>query len=179
MYKRFLFIYLIMSSISASEISVSISEDLVNDYLKIIGNHEIPKGPKGDQGIWSILDPRVEFEYGSADFLTTVTFKKGKINIKKNVKKKIFVEYRFDNNQIALLIEDPLVKMERKGSVYGKIDLSAFYQSGLKFHGPKPKEKTLKLKTSKGKIKVDMNMKKSIIYFEENVVRVALDLEYN
>ena len=179
MYKRFLFIYLIMSSISASEISVSISEDLVNDYLKIIGNHEIPKGPIGDQGIWSILDPRVEFEYGSADFLTTVTFKKGKINIKKNVKKKIFVEYRFDNNQIALLIEDPLVKMERKGNVYGKIDLSAFYQSGLKFHGPKPKEKTLKLKTSKGKIKVDMNIKKSIIYFEENVVRVALDLEYN
>ena len=64
------------------------TEDLVNDYLKIIGNHEIPKGPKGDQGIWSILDPRVEFEYGSADFLTTVTFKKGKINIKKNEKKR-------------------------------------------------------------------------------------------
>ena len=33
----------------------------------------------------------------------------------------------------------------------GKIDLSAFYQSGLKFHGPKPKEKTLKLKPQKGK----------------------------
>ena len=28
------------------------------------------------------------------------------------------------------------------------------------------------------KIKVNMNIKNSIIYFEENVVRVALDLEY-
>ena len=30
-------------------------------------------------------------------------------------------------------IEAPVVKMERKGTVYGKIDLSKFYQSGLKF----------------------------------------------
>ena len=178
MCKSFLFIYLISSILSASEISISISEDLVNNYLKIIGNHEIPKGQKGDQAIWSIQDPRVNFEYGSADFLTTVTFKKGKTNIKKKVTKKIFVEYSFDDNQVSLLIEDPIVRMERKDTVYGKIDLSAFYQSGLKFHGPKPKEKSLKLKTSKGKIKVDMNIKNSIIYFEKNIVRVAIDLEY-
>ena len=174
----FFVFYLSTSIISGSEISISISENLVNDYLKIIGDHEIPKGPKGDQAIWSIKNPHVNFEYGSAEFLTTVTYKKGKTNIKKSITKKIFVEYSFDNNQVSLLIEEPIVKMERKGKVYGKIDLSTFYQSGLKFHGPKPKEKSLKLKTSKGKIKVDMNIKNSIIYFEKNVVRVALDLDY-
>jgi len=179
MSKHFLFIfYLSISIIYGSEISISISENLVNDYLKIIGDHEIPKGPKGDQAIWSIKNPRVNFEYGSADFLTTIIYRKGKTNIKKSIKKKIFVEYLFDNNQVSLRIEDPIVKMERKGKVYGKIDLSTFYQSGLKFHGPKPKEKILKLKTSKGRIKVNMNIKNSIIYFEKNVVRVALDLEY-
>ena len=46
MHRAFLFIYIITSIISASEISISISEDLVNDYLKIIGNHEVPKGLK-------------------------------------------------------------------------------------------------------------------------------------
>ena len=104
MSKIFLLIYLVTSVTYASEISISISEDLVNDYLKIIGNHEVPKGPKGDQAIWSIKDPHVKFEYGSADFLTTITFKKGKTNIKKRVKKKIFVEYNFDSNQVSLLI---------------------------------------------------------------------------
>ena len=39
--------------------------------------------------------------------------------------------------------------------------------------------KDSKTKNLKRKIKVDMNIKKSIIYFEKNVVRVALDLEYN
>ena len=121
MYKNFLFIFLISSILPASEISISISEDLVNDYLKIIGNHEIPKGPKANQAVWSIKDPHVNFEYGSADFLTTVTFKKGKTNIKKNVTKKIFVEYSFDNNQVSLLIADPVVKMERKGKFYLRI----------------------------------------------------------
>ena len=105
MYKNFIFIYLVTSVAYASEISISISEDLVNDYLKIIGNHEVPKGPKGNQAVWSIKNPHVKFEYGSADFLTTITFRKGKI-------------------------------------------------------------------------KVDMDIKNSIIYFEKGVVRVALDLEY-
>ena len=47
-----------------------------------------PKDLKRDQAIWSIKDPHVKFEYGSADFLTTITFKKGKTNIKKHVKKR-------------------------------------------------------------------------------------------
>ena len=50
--------------------------------------------------------------------------------------------------------------MERKGDVYGKIDLSIFYQSGLKFHGPKPKEKTLKLENIKGQNKSGHEHKK-------------------
>jgi len=167
-----------ISIIFGSEISISISENLVNDYLKLIGNHEVPKGPKNDQAIWSIKNPEVKFEHGSAEFFTTITYKKGKTNIKKSIKKNIFVEYNFDNNQVTLVIDDPIVKMERKGKIYGKLDLSTFYQSGLKFHGPKPKEKFIKLKTSKGKVRVAMNIKNSIIYFEKNVVRVALDLEY-
>jgi len=176
--KNTFILFLLISNVLGSEISIAISENLVNDYLKLIGNHEVPKGPKGDQAMWSIKNPHVKFEYGSAEFFTTIIYKKGKTNIKKSIKKKIFVEYNFDNNQVTLVIDDPIVKMERKNKIYGKIDLSLFYQSGLKFHGPKPKEKSIKLKTSKGKIKVDMNIKNSIIYFEKNVVRVALDLEY-
>lgn len=168
-----------LSAISAGEISVSISEDLVNEYLQLIGNHDIPKGKKGDQALWSIKNPYVKFEHGSAEFFSIVTFKKGKTNIKKNVSKNIFVEYSFDDNKIRLVIEDPIVKMERSGKVYGKIDLSTFYQQGLQFQGPKPKNQSIKFNTATGKIKLNMNLKKSIIYFEKRVVRVAIDLTYN
>jgi len=167
-----------LSLVLAGEISVSISEGLVNEYLQLIGDHEIPKGKKGDQALWSIKNPYVIFEHGSAEFHSTITFKKGKTNIKKNIKKNIFVEYKYDNNQIRMAIENPIVKMERSGIVYGKIDLSTFYEQGLQFQGPRPKNQTMRIKTSKGKIKVNMNLKKSIIYFEKGVVRVAIDLNY-
>ncbi len=167
-----------LSFLCGGEISVSISEDLVNDYLLLIGDHEIPRGKKGDQAMWSIKNPHVKFEHGSAEFVTTVIFKKGKTNIKKSIKKSIFVEYSFDDNVINLVIQEPIVKMERKGKIYGKMDLSMFYQQGLQFQGPKPKNDSIKFNTAKGKIKVDMNLKKSIIYFEDGVVRVAIDLNY-
>jgi len=179
MIKNILFSTLfLVSLLHAGEISVSISEDLVNDYLLLIGNHDIPKGKKGDQALWSIKDPYVKFQHGSAEFFTTVIYKKGRVNIKKTISKNIFVEYSFDSNQIKLVIQDPIVKMERKNKIYGKIDLSTFYQDGLKFQGPKPKNQSIRINTSKGKIKVDMNINKSIIYFERGVVRVAIDLDY-
>ncbi len=42
--------------------------------------------------------------------------------------------------------------MERGGKVYGKIDLSTFYQNGLQFQGPKPKNQSIKFNTATGKV---------------------------
>ena len=68
--------------------------------------------------------------------------------------------------------------MERKQGALGKFDLSSLYQEGLRFQGPRPKTKSIKLKTNKGRVKINMNIKKSIIYFEQGVVRVAIDMNY-
>ena len=90
----------------------------------------------------------------------------------------MYVEYNYDDNIINLMIEDPFITMERKNESFGGLDLSDLYQKGLKFQGPRPKLKTIKLKTMKGRIRIDMNIKKSMIYFEPGVVRVAIDLDY-
>ena len=169
---------LLTSFILAGEISVSISEELVNDYLGLIGDHQIPKGKVGDQATWAINEPRVRFQEGSAEFLATVLYKKDKINIKKTISKNMYVEYNYDDNVIKLMIEDPFIKMERKNETLGRLDISSLYQKGLKFQGPRPKMETIKLKTIKGRIRIEMNIKKSLIYFEPGVVRVAIDLDY-
>ena len=46
------------------EISVSISENLVNEYLNLIGNYQIVTGKKDNQATWTIKNPRVKFQYG-------------------------------------------------------------------------------------------------------------------
>ncbi len=176
--KVIIYLFCFVSHICAGEISVSISESLVNDYLKLIDSHEIPKGRKNDQAFWSIIDPYVKFEKGKASFYANVRYRKGKINIKKNINKNMYVEYNYDDNIINLMIENPIITMERKNQSLGKLDISSLYQQGLKFQGPRPKDETIKLKTVKGKIKIEMNIKKSLIYFEEKIVRVAIDLDY-
>ena len=42
--RLFIIFSLLASSVFSGEISVSISEELVNDYLRLIGDHQIPKG---------------------------------------------------------------------------------------------------------------------------------------
>ena len=171
--------FLIFSISYGGEISVSISESLVNDYLKLIGDHQIPRGKFDKQVLWSVHNPRVKFLEGSAEFHATVFFKKGKINIKKSVNKNMYVEYNYDKNTIQLMIDEPIIKMERKGESLGRFDLSSLYQKdGLRFQGPRPKQEKIKLKTVKGRINIELNIKKSLIYFEPGVVRVAIDLDY-
>ena len=160
------------------EISVSISEDLVNEYLNIIGNYQIVTGKKEDQATWTINNPRVKFQYGKAVFLTTILFEKGKTDIKKDIKRNIDVEYNSNKNTLKLVITDSLIKMERRGNVLGKIDLGSIYQSGLIFPGPKPSIDSFKLKTKKGRVKIRISSRKSYVYFEKDVIRFALDLEY-
>ena len=175
--RLFITFLLLASSVFSGEISVSISEELVNDYLELIGDHQIPKGKSGNKALWTIKDPQVKFEEGSAEFVASVYYKRGKTNIKKTISKNMYVEYNYDDNIINLMIEEPIIKMERKNETYGKLDLSDLYQKGLKFQGPRPKVQSMKLKTLKGRIRIDLNIKKSLIYFEPGVVRVALDLD--
>ena len=160
------------------EISVSISENLVNEYLNLIGNHQIVTGKKDNQATWTIKNPRVKFQYGKAVFLTTILFKKGKTDIKKDIKRNIDVEYSSRKNTLKLVIMDSLIKMERRGNVLGKIDLGSIYQSGLMFPGPKPSIDSFKLKTKKGRVKIHISARDSYIYFEKDVIRLALELEY-
>ena len=160
------------------EISVSISEDLVNEYLNLIGNHQIVTGKKDNQATWTIKNPRVKFQYGKAVFLTTILFKKRKTDIKKDIKRNIDVKYNSRKNTLALVIMDSLIKMERRGNVLGKIDLGSIYQSGLIFPGPKPINDSFKLKTKEGRVKIHINIRDSYIYFEKDVIRLALELEY-
>ena len=99
--RLFIIFSLLASSVFSGEISVSISEELVNDYLRLIGDHQIPKGKSGNKALWTIKEPQVKFEEGSAEFLASVYYKKGKTNIKKTsvkatkIKKALLIEKCF------------------------------------------------------------------------------------
>ena len=75
-------------------------------------------------------------------------------------------------------IQDALIKMERRGTVLGKVDLGLIYQTGLVFPGPKPVLDSFKMKTKLGKVKVQVLTKENNIYYEEGAIRFAIDINY-
>ena len=169
---------LIFKTLNGGEVSTTISEIVVNEYFTLVGDHQIFGGKKESQALWSIKNPRVKFNEGSAEFLATVLFEKNKVHIKKDIKKDIDVYYDEKLNEVQLLIKNALVKMERRGNVLGKLDLSQIYQTGLVFSGPKPPIDFFKMKTKLGKIKFDILIKGEHVYFESGQVRFALDVDY-
>ena len=102
--RLFIIFSLLASSVFSGEISVSISEELVNDYLRLIGIIRSQKG-KGKQSPLDIKEPQVKFEEGSAEFLASVYYKKVK-QILKTISKNMYVEYNYDDNIINLMIRN-------------------------------------------------------------------------
>ena len=74
---------LIFKILHGGEVSTTISEIVVNEYFTLVGDHQIFGGKKESQALWSIKNPRVKFNEGSAEFLATVLFEKNKVHIKK------------------------------------------------------------------------------------------------
>lgn len=179
MRKLISFTTLVATILYGGEVSTTISEVVVNEYFSIVGDHQIFAGKKESQALWSIKNPRVKFTDGNAEFLATVLFEKEGVHIKKDIKKNIDLEYDEKLNKVQLLIKNSLVKMERRGKILGKLDLSQIYQTGLVFTGPKPPIDFFKMKTRLGKIKFDLLIKNEQVYFEDGQIRFALDIDYN
>ena len=79
------------SSIHAGDVSLSISEDLINQYLKIIGDYKtVVKKGKPE---WVIQNPHVKLKNNEALFLAKVIYKQGLINIRKDIKLNLRVKY--------------------------------------------------------------------------------------
>ena len=109
------------SSIHAGEVSLSISEELINQYLKVIGNYKTVQ--KKDKGEWSIQNPHVKLKNNEALFLAKVKYKQGLINIRKDIKLNLRVKYDLKKNELFLIFDNSIIDMERRGILLNSIDL--------------------------------------------------------
>ena len=85
--KKIIFILLLyFPCLLADEISVSISEAVINDYLTLVGDFKDVSEYDDLQIIWMLENPRVKFENGEALFLVHADYTHGQLNIRKDIK---------------------------------------------------------------------------------------------
>ena len=162
----------------AGEVSVSISEIFVNDYLALVGEFKDVSEEDGVQTIWTIQNPRVKFDDGNALFLANANFTLGQLNIRKDIKRRIDIQFNSRKNRVQLIITNPVIRMERNGAILGELDISDIYQPDLVFSGPMLVNDSFTIKTVEGKEKFDVTTQDLIITIESGVIEIAIDLLY-
>jgi len=120
----------------ADEISVSISEAVMNDYLTLVGDFKDVSEYDDLQIMWMLENPRVKFENGEALFLVHANFTHGQLNIRKDIKLKIDIQFNSRKNTVQLIITDPVIKMERNGEILEELDISDIINPILFFPDP-------------------------------------------
>ena len=168
--------YLIyFSSIHAGEVSLSISEDLINQYLKIIGDYKTIV--KKDKPEWVIQNPHVKLKNNEALFLAKVIYKQGLINIRKDIKLNLRVKYDLKKNELFLIFDNSIINMERRGVLLNSIDLKKIYEPKLIFNGPKLKNKYFKTQFNpKRKIHIKPNFAE--IFIKDETIDLILNLSF-
>jgi len=162
----------------ADEISISISEAVMNDYLTLVGDFKDVSKDDELSIIWMLENPRVKFENGEALFLVHANFTHGQLNIRKDIKLKIDIQFNSRKNTVKLIVTDPVIKMERNGNILGELDISDIYQCNFVFSGPMLINDSFTIKTAEGKEKFDVNTQDPIITIESGVIEIAIDLLY-
>tara|TARA_B100001175_G_scaffold158082_1_gene133897 strand:+ start:127 stop:723 length:597 start_codon:yes stop_codon:yes gene_type:complete len=163
------------SSIHAGDVSLSISEDLINEYLKIIGDYKTVQ--KKDKSEWTIQNPHVKLKNNEALFLAKVIYKQGLINIRKDIKLSLKVKYNLKKNELFLIFDNSVINMERRGVLLNSIDLKEIYEPKLIFNGPKLKNKYFKTQFNpKRKVYIKPNFAE--IYIENETIDLILNLSF-
>ncbi|HJN97762.1 MAG TPA: hypothetical protein QGF51_02180, partial [Candidatus Marinimicrobia bacterium] len=102
----------------------------------------------------------------------------GQLNIRKDIKLKIDIQFNSRKNTVQLIITDPVIKMERNGEILGELDISDIYQSDFVFPGPLLINDSFTIKTSEGKERFDVITQDPIITIESGVIEIMIDLLY-
>ena len=164
-----------LSSIHAGDVSLSISEDLINQYLKVIGDYKTIQ--KENKPEWSIQNPHVKLKNNEALFLAKVIYKQGLINIRKEIKLSLKVRYDLKKNELFLIFDNSIINMERRGVLLNSIDLKKIYEPKLIFNGPKLKNKYFKTQFNpKRKIHIKPNFAE--IFIENETIDLILNLSF-
>ena len=168
-----LFIFLI--KLNGSTISLTISEDLINNYLNTVGEYKYYS--KKSKSEWLIKNPHVKIQNDEIIFFSKVVYKEGLINIRKDVKRILKVKYDLKKNIVKLVFKNSILYMERKGKRLNMLDLKDLYEPKLLFSGPNLKTKSFRLNLTKRR-KIFINPNFAEIILKENNIELILDVSF-
>ena len=168
----------------ADDVTVTISEKTVNEFIAAI----VPvKGKGKKQGIkynWKVKKAEFDFEPGSAQFIASVDLNAGIFKTSNIVKSKVKVTYDGETNKIRMTVEKAIykiyIKVFGKKIKVGEVDIAKYYKPKFEFNGPEPVQKVVEVETGKNKVRIiKVTPTNRQLTIEKDKIRITVDLIYS
>lgn len=165
-------------------VSVVISESTVNDFLAAVG--PVKGKGTGAQKIdytWTVTEPQVDFEPGTAGFKANVKVKTKIVTLSDKVNGRLAVDYNAETNKIRMQVVEakfPIyVKVFGKKVKIATLDIGRYYRPKFEFNGPEPVQQEVEMDVGGGDIRVvGVTVGGREIALEKDHVKVSVDLTY-
>ena len=169
-------------------VSVSISEQMLNNFLVSIGEVS-GKGSKDILGkelryFWKVSEPKISIHTEKVIFSADLNIKSGKISSTSKTESELSVEYSVDENLIKIYSKD--ISTDLKINLFGKpiklatIDLSNYYRPSFEFKGPEINQKSFVIDKPDGsKVSLNLDIQNQALLLNEGKITVFSNVIFN
>ncbi|MCH7612547.1 MAG: hypothetical protein IIB95_00425 [Candidatus Marinimicrobia bacterium] len=168
----------------AGDVTVTISEKTVNEFIAAIGPIKGSGKKRGIKYTWKVKKAEIDFEPGSAQFIALVDLKAGPFKTSNTVKSKVIVTYDSESNKIKMKVEKAIykiyIKILGKKIKVGEVDIAKYYKPKFEFNGPEPVQSVVEVATGKNKVRIiKVTTTNSQLTIEKDRIRTSVDLVYS
>ena len=168
--------------LSNYHISLSLHEELINDFFLNMGTIEGEGETAFVKYNWELIEPKIDIEEDTILFFSRIKLKVGQLKTHKDVKGWVSASYNQDTNKIELKIEEAKVILDfdlfGKKIVLTEIDIARYFSKAFNLNGPQPMSEHIEFDLPSGEkrqIKVKTNQSFMEIKKDKILVKTALD----
>ena len=165
-------------------ITLSLHEDLINDFFKGMG--EI--SGKGETAIvsyrWKLLEPKIDIEEDTILFHSKVRLSVGDIKTHKDVKGWVSANFNKKTNKVELKIEEANVILDidlfGKNMVLTELDIAHYFSKPFNLNGPQPMTEHIEFNLPNGDIReINVKTKESHMVIVKDAILVKTILDFS
>ena len=168
--------------LSHYHISLSLHENLINDFFANMGLIE----GKGETVVgsynWKLVEPRIDIEEDTILFFSKVRLSVGELKTYKEVKGWVSAAYNQEINKVILQIEEAKVILDidifGKNYVITELDIAHYFDKPFRLDGPQPMSDHIEFSLpngSKREIKIGTNQSYMVLIKDIILIKTSLD----
>ena len=169
--------------LSNYHISLSLHENLINDFFANMGDID----GKGETAVgsyrWKLIEPRIDIEEDTILFFSKVRLSVGELKTYKEVEGWVSATYNQEINKVILQIEEAKVILDidifGKNFVITELDIAHYFDKPFKLDGPQPMSDHIEFSLPNGSKRViEIGTNQSYMILTKDAILVKTSLNF-